>query len=175
MTHRDHRARNGSSALRQLAASDVEGASEYHRREAGEQTALDYIDAVESAVKRIRRGPQVGSLRFAYELAIQRRNSGCHHRAPQGPERSGVRADRAHADDTVPVAGIGCHLAADRGIVDVAGLVGIRCPERFATAGSFSATSCRWKCPTSPRSRDDLASRSESFDHLEHDIGALVA
>ena len=56
--------------LRQLAASDVEGAREYYLREAGEQTALDFIDAVERAVKRIRRSPQVGSLRFAYELAI---------------------------------------------------------------------------------------------------------
>ena len=56
--------------LRQLAAADLEGASEYYRREAGEQTALDFIDAVERAVKRIRRSPHVGSLRFAYELAI---------------------------------------------------------------------------------------------------------
>ena len=56
--------------LRQLAAADLEGASEYYRREAGEETALGYIDAVESAVKRIRRSPHVGSLRFAYELAI---------------------------------------------------------------------------------------------------------
>jgi toxin ParE1/3/4 len=56
--------------LRRLAAADVEGASEYYRREAGQRTALDFIDAVESAVKLIRRSPQVGSLRFAYELAI---------------------------------------------------------------------------------------------------------
>jgi toxin ParE1/3/4 len=56
--------------LRQLAAADLEGASEYYRREVGEQTALDFIDAVERAVKRIRRSPHVGSLRFAYELAI---------------------------------------------------------------------------------------------------------
>ena len=56
--------------LRQLAAADLEGASEQYRRDAGEQTALDFIDAVERAVKRIRRSPQVGSLRFAYELAV---------------------------------------------------------------------------------------------------------
>ena len=56
--------------LRQLAAPDIEDASAYYHREAGEQAALDFIDAVESAVKRIRRNPQVGSLRFAYELAI---------------------------------------------------------------------------------------------------------
>ena len=56
--------------LRQLAAFDLEGASNYYRQEAGEQTALDFIDAVERAIKRIGRSPQVGSLRFAYELAI---------------------------------------------------------------------------------------------------------
>ena len=56
--------------LRQLAAVDLEGASEFYDREAGEQIALDFIDAVENAIKRIRRSPHVGSLRFAYELAI---------------------------------------------------------------------------------------------------------
>lgn len=56
--------------LRQLAAADLDGASQYYRREAGEQTALDFIDAVERGIKRIRRSPHVGSLRFAYELAI---------------------------------------------------------------------------------------------------------
>ncbi len=56
--------------LRQLAAADLEGASDYYRRKAGEQTALDFIDAVEHGIKRIRRSPNVGSLRFAYELAI---------------------------------------------------------------------------------------------------------
>ncbi|MAT05788.1 MAG: plasmid stabilization protein [Acidimicrobiaceae bacterium] len=56
--------------LRQLAAADLDDASEYYRREAGEQTALDFVDAVERGIKRLRRNPQVGSLRFAYELAI---------------------------------------------------------------------------------------------------------
>lgn len=56
--------------LRQLAAADLEGANEHCRREAGEQTALDFIDAVERAVKRIRPSSHVGSPRFAYELAI---------------------------------------------------------------------------------------------------------
>jgi toxin ParE1/3/4 len=56
--------------LRQLAAADLDDASEYHRHEAGEQTALDFIDAVERGTKRISRSPHVGSLRFAYELAI---------------------------------------------------------------------------------------------------------
>jgi toxin ParE1/3/4 len=56
--------------LRQLAAADLDAASEYYRQEAGEQTALDFIDAVERGIRRISRGPHVGSLRFAYELAI---------------------------------------------------------------------------------------------------------
>ncbi|MFW2383424.1 MAG: type II toxin-antitoxin system RelE/ParE family toxin [Acidimicrobiales bacterium] len=56
--------------LRQLATADLEDASDYYRREAGEQTALDFIDTVERAIKRIRRSPHVGSLQFAYELAI---------------------------------------------------------------------------------------------------------
>jgi toxin ParE1/3/4 len=56
--------------LRQLAAADLDDASEYYRQEAGEQTALDFIDAVERGIKRISRSPHVGSLRFAYELAI---------------------------------------------------------------------------------------------------------
>lgn len=56
--------------LRRSVAADLESASGYYRREADEQTAIDFIDAVERAVKRIRRSPQVGSLRFAYELAI---------------------------------------------------------------------------------------------------------
>jgi toxin ParE1/3/4 len=56
--------------LRQLAAADLDDASEYYRREAGEQTALDFIDVVERGIKRISSGPHVGSLRFGYELAI---------------------------------------------------------------------------------------------------------
>lgn len=59
-----------SVRLRELAAVDLESASEYYRREAGERTALDFLDAVERGVKRISRSPHVGSLRFAYELAI---------------------------------------------------------------------------------------------------------
>lgn len=53
-----------------MGAADLDDASEYHRQEAGEQTALDFIDAVERGIERIRRSPHVGSLRFAYELAI---------------------------------------------------------------------------------------------------------
>ena len=56
--------------LRQLAAIDLEDASDYYRREAGAQVALEFIDAVERGMKRISRNPQLGSLHFAYELAI---------------------------------------------------------------------------------------------------------
>lgn len=56
--------------LRQLAVADVADASEYYRQASGEQTAFDFIDAVERAIKRIRRSPHVGSIRFAYELAL---------------------------------------------------------------------------------------------------------
>ena len=56
--------------LRERAATDLQDASEYYRNEAGEQTALEFIDAVERGVRRIGRNPQIGSLRFAFELGI---------------------------------------------------------------------------------------------------------
>jgi toxin ParE1/3/4 len=56
--------------LRQLAAADLDDASECYRVEVSEQTALDFIDAAERGIKRIGRSPHVGSLRFAYEFAI---------------------------------------------------------------------------------------------------------
>lgn len=56
--------------LRQLAATDLHHASESHRRDAGEQTALRFIDDVERGMTRIGRNPQMGSLQFAYELGI---------------------------------------------------------------------------------------------------------
>ena len=56
--------------LRQLAAIDLEDTSDYYRREAGAQVALEFIDAVERGMRRISRNPQLGSLHFAYELAI---------------------------------------------------------------------------------------------------------
>lgn len=56
--------------LRQLAATDLEDASDYYRHEAGERVALEFIDAVGRGMKRISRSPHVGSLHFAYELAI---------------------------------------------------------------------------------------------------------
>ena len=56
--------------LRQLAATDLEDASDFYRQEAGEQIALEFIDAVERGISRISRSPHVGSLHFAYEFAI---------------------------------------------------------------------------------------------------------
>jgi len=56
--------------LRELAAIDLDDASEYYREHAGVSTALEFIDAVERAIRRIGRNPNVGSLRFAYELGI---------------------------------------------------------------------------------------------------------
>jgi toxin ParE1/3/4 len=56
--------------LRQLAAADLEDASDCYRREGGERVALEFIDTVERGMKRISRSPQLGSLHFAYELGI---------------------------------------------------------------------------------------------------------
>jgi toxin ParE1/3/4 len=56
--------------LRELAATDLEESSEYYRQHSGVSTALEFIDAVERAIRRIGRNPNVGSLRFAYELGI---------------------------------------------------------------------------------------------------------
>jgi toxin ParE1/3/4 len=56
--------------LRQRAGVDLEDAIKYYRQEAGEQTALDFIEAVERGIERIRRNPHVGTLRFSYELGI---------------------------------------------------------------------------------------------------------
>lgn len=56
--------------LRELAAADVDAGIRYYLDHAGERTAVDFIDAVERAIRRIGRNPQIGSLRFAFELAI---------------------------------------------------------------------------------------------------------
>lgn len=56
--------------LRALAATDLEDASDYSRDHVSEQTALEFIDAVERGVRRISRSPSVGALHFAYELAL---------------------------------------------------------------------------------------------------------
>ena len=56
--------------LRSLAASDIDAVVDHYRREGGDALALDFIETLEQAVARIRRSPQVGSPRFAYELGI---------------------------------------------------------------------------------------------------------
>ena len=56
--------------LRALAAADIEAAVDHYREEAGPQTALDFVDALEAAVNHLRYHPNSGSLRFAFELEI---------------------------------------------------------------------------------------------------------
>ena len=56
--------------LRALAAADIEAASNYYLDQVSEQMALEFIDAVERSIRRISRNPNVGTLHFAYELAL---------------------------------------------------------------------------------------------------------
>ncbi len=56
--------------LRALAANDIDAAVTYYRNEAGQQIALDFVDALEAAITHLRQHPLTGSLRFAYELEI---------------------------------------------------------------------------------------------------------
>ena len=56
--------------LRALAAADIEAAVDHYREEAGPQTALDFVDALEAAITHLRHYPNSGSLRFAFELEI---------------------------------------------------------------------------------------------------------
>ncbi len=56
--------------LRSLAANDIDAGVAYYRNEAGQQIALDFVNALESAINHLRLHPLSGSLRFAYELEI---------------------------------------------------------------------------------------------------------
>ncbi|MFP5578434.1 MAG: type II toxin-antitoxin system RelE/ParE family toxin [Acidimicrobiia bacterium] len=56
--------------LRTLAAADLEDAAIYYRDNAGEQTALGFLDEVQAAFKLISSGPGTGSLRCSYDLDI---------------------------------------------------------------------------------------------------------
>jgi toxin ParE1/3/4 len=56
--------------FRARAASDVDAAVDHYQRESGEVVALDFIESLEQCIRRIRRSPHVGSLRFSYELDI---------------------------------------------------------------------------------------------------------
>jgi toxin ParE1/3/4 len=50
--------------------SDIQTATDYYRDEVDELVAGRFIDAVEAALARIGKHSQIGTLRFAYELAI---------------------------------------------------------------------------------------------------------
>ena len=56
--------------LRSLAASDIESAVAYYHRDAGQALAREFVDALEQAIERIRRSPNIGSLRFSYEVGV---------------------------------------------------------------------------------------------------------
>ena len=56
--------------FREFAALDLESATAYYAAEADVATAIRFVDAVEAAARRIGRNPRLGSLRFAYELAV---------------------------------------------------------------------------------------------------------
>lgn len=56
--------------LRALAVGDIEAAVDHYRVEAGSQTALDFVDALETAINHLHNCPNSGSFRFAFELEI---------------------------------------------------------------------------------------------------------
>ncbi|MEP1125793.1 MAG: type II toxin-antitoxin system RelE/ParE family toxin [Ilumatobacter sp.] len=56
--------------FRELASFDLESASGYEAAEADVATAIRLVDSVEATARRIGRNPRLGSLRFAYELAV---------------------------------------------------------------------------------------------------------
>ena len=57
--------------LREVAASDVEQAVDWYRREAGGAVAARFVDAIESAFARIAHDPAAGSTRYAQELDLR--------------------------------------------------------------------------------------------------------
>jgi len=56
--------------FRELATFDLESASGCYVTEVDVATSIRFVDAVEAAARRIGRNPWLGSLRFAYELAV---------------------------------------------------------------------------------------------------------
>lgn len=60
----------GPVRFRDIATADLESAVDYYLREAGSDIALRFVDAVERTAQRAGTSPQVGSLRFAYELGL---------------------------------------------------------------------------------------------------------
>ncbi|SEE58164.1 Plasmid stabilization system protein ParE [Rhizobiales bacterium GAS188] len=55
---------------RERARRDIEEAVDYYAREAGEQVALGFIDAVDRAYRTISNNPAAGSTRYAHELNL---------------------------------------------------------------------------------------------------------
>jgi toxin ParE1/3/4 len=55
---------------RQSARGDVENAVDYYAHTAGAQTAIGFIDALQSTYTLIAEHPASGSLRYAYELGL---------------------------------------------------------------------------------------------------------
>ncbi len=56
--------------LRSRAASDIDDAINHLLGEAGDAVALAFIDALENGIKHVTCSPNVGSLRFVFELGI---------------------------------------------------------------------------------------------------------
>jgi toxin ParE1/3/4 len=56
--------------LRELASADLHSAADHYLSQADVAVAIRFIDAVQRATRRISRSPQLGTLRFAYELEI---------------------------------------------------------------------------------------------------------
>lgn len=56
--------------LRERARRDVEAAVDWYRDEAGEDTALGFVDALEVALGHVGRYPSSGSARYSVELGI---------------------------------------------------------------------------------------------------------
>jgi toxin ParE1/3/4 len=68
--------------LRAVAADDIERAVDHYLDEAGADVAARFVDALERALGRLARHPQLGSLRFAYDLGIPDLRSWPVHRFP---------------------------------------------------------------------------------------------
>ncbi len=56
--------------LRERANRDAEEAADYYLREAGESTALRFVDALEHACAQVAIHPAAGSSRYAHELSL---------------------------------------------------------------------------------------------------------
>jgi toxin ParE1/3/4 len=55
---------------REAAERDIDNIVSYYVQEAGEKTALDFIDELERTFAHVARHPNAGSSRYAYELDL---------------------------------------------------------------------------------------------------------